>query len=91
MLILFIKAAHKLVFYIISTLLCKMAQLCNESVLEISLDEDINTRSVPNLGPSKGDPLNAPLQVASLPEEPMETEILSDLIPESELSQNLCK
>ena len=56
------KAAYKSVFFIISTLLCEIAQLYNESVLEISLDEDINASFVPEIEPFKEDPLDALLK-----------------------------
>ena len=81
MLILHIKDAQKLAIFIISTLLCKMAQLYNESVLEISLNKDIYANFVPESEPSKGDPINVLLQVANLPEELMETEMLPYILP----------
>ena len=46
--ILLIKGAHKSAFFIISTLPCQMAQIYDESVLEISLDNDISSSFVPD-------------------------------------------
>ena len=53
-----------------------MAQLYDKSVLEISVDKDMNTSFVPESNLSKGNPLNVLLQVAGLPEELMETKML---------------
>ena len=41
-----------------------MAQLYNESVFEISLNEDLNASFVPDFKLSERDPVDAPVQVA---------------------------
>ena len=65
-----------------------MTQLYHESVVEISLDEDINLSFVLDSEPSKGNTLNMLLQVVNLPEEPMKNEMLSNLQPQFILIEN---
>ena len=58
------KAFQKVAFFIISTLLYKMAQLYEESILEISLG-DINVSFVPESKQSEGNPLDVlPLKIS---------------------------
>ena len=68
-------------FFIISILLYKIAQLYEESVLKLSLGEDVNAAFFPDSNLSKEYLLDELLQVPSLPE-PMETEMLSNLPPQ---------
>ena len=76
------KSCPKMALFIIAILLCKMALLYDQPVLEISFDEDMNASLVPDSKPFKEDALGVLLQVANLPEEPMETDILADLLPQ---------
>ena len=67
---------------IMYTLLCKIAQLFDESVLEITLDKDIDASVVPESETLKGGIPDVLLQVANLPEESLETEMSPNIPPE---------
>ena len=64
-----------------------MTQLYDGSILETSLDKEINVSSVPDSGPPQRDPFYAQLKVANQPEESLAIQMLPNLPPETEPTQ----